>query len=245
MGNNHVIALWGSPGSGKTLTSVKIARELAELKNNVVLVLCDDETPMVPLVVPSITEAKSLGDLLAQSVVTQINIYQHCIPVGKSISLMGYLLGENENTYADYDKDGAQKFIGLLRHSADYILIDCSHHMLTNTMTAVALESADVVLRVVNSDLKSLIYVKSQRPYLKDPKFKYDQHVTVFNNVRPSQDTNPYEGDLGKSSYILPYLPSLKDQYDAARLLEPLSGREAKLYEPKLQNLVKEVIIGE
>ena len=36
-----ILAVWGSPGSGKTVTAVKIAKHLAEKKQNVVLLLCD------------------------------------------------------------------------------------------------------------------------------------------------------------------------------------------------------------
>ena len=36
-----VLAVWGSPGSGKTVTAVKLAKALADKKRNVALVLCD------------------------------------------------------------------------------------------------------------------------------------------------------------------------------------------------------------
>jgi KaiC/GvpD/RAD55 family RecA-like ATPase len=32
-----ILAVWGSPGSGKTITAVKIAKHLADRKKNVVL----------------------------------------------------------------------------------------------------------------------------------------------------------------------------------------------------------------
>ena len=36
-----VVAVWGSPGSGKTITAVKIAKMLSARKKNVILLLCD------------------------------------------------------------------------------------------------------------------------------------------------------------------------------------------------------------
>ena len=36
-----VLAVWGSPGCGKTVTAVKIAKHLASQKKNVALLLCD------------------------------------------------------------------------------------------------------------------------------------------------------------------------------------------------------------
>ena len=41
-----ILAVWGSPGSGKTTVAVKIAKYLADRKKNVVLLLCDMTAPM-------------------------------------------------------------------------------------------------------------------------------------------------------------------------------------------------------
>ena len=46
---NQVLAVWGSPGCGKTMTAVKLAKHLAAKKKNVVLLLCDMTAPMLPL----------------------------------------------------------------------------------------------------------------------------------------------------------------------------------------------------
>ena len=35
----QMLAVWGSPGSGKTVTAVKLAAELSKKKKNVVVVL--------------------------------------------------------------------------------------------------------------------------------------------------------------------------------------------------------------
>lgn len=39
--DNQVLAVWGSPSSGKTIMSVKLARYIASQKKNVILVLAD------------------------------------------------------------------------------------------------------------------------------------------------------------------------------------------------------------
>ena len=43
-----MLAVWGSPGSGKTVTAVKIAKMLSAKKKNVILLLCDMTAPMLP-----------------------------------------------------------------------------------------------------------------------------------------------------------------------------------------------------
>lgn len=45
---NQVLAVWGSPGCGKTTVAVKLAAYLAQQKKDVALLLCDMNTPMLP-----------------------------------------------------------------------------------------------------------------------------------------------------------------------------------------------------
>jgi len=61
-----ILAVWGSPGSGKTVTAVKIAKYLADKKRNVVLLLCDMTAPMLPCICPpsEIESEHSLGSVL-------------------------------------------------------------------------------------------------------------------------------------------------------------------------------------
>ena len=51
--DNQMLAVWGSPGSGKTTTAVKLAMRLAMQKRDVALLLCDMNTPMLPCICPS------------------------------------------------------------------------------------------------------------------------------------------------------------------------------------------------
>ena len=46
----QMLAVWGSPGAGKTVTAVKLAAELAKRKKNVVLVFTDLTAPSLPAV---------------------------------------------------------------------------------------------------------------------------------------------------------------------------------------------------
>lgn len=48
--DNQVLAVWGSPSSGKTIMSVKLARYIASQKKNVILVLADMSAPPLPYV---------------------------------------------------------------------------------------------------------------------------------------------------------------------------------------------------
>ena len=71
--SGNVVAVWGSPSSGKTTVSVKLAHYLASRKKNVILLLCDMVSPPLPcLCGPSdLVEEHSLGSILAATHVTQ------------------------------------------------------------------------------------------------------------------------------------------------------------------------------
>ena len=73
-----ILAVWGSPGCGKTVTAVKIAKHLAAQKKNTVLLLCDMTAPMMPCIcAPSELEVdKSLGSIFAAQHIS-VNLIKH------------------------------------------------------------------------------------------------------------------------------------------------------------------------
>lgn len=104
-----VLAVWGSPSSGKTVVSVKLAEHLAKKKRNVILILADMVTPPLPyLCAPSdIEQERSLGSILAASHVTENLIKKNCMFYRKNdyLSMVGMLKGENVFTYPPYEKE--------------------------------------------------------------------------------------------------------------------------------------------
>ena len=92
-----VLAVWGSPSSGKTVVSVKLAEHLAKKKRNVILILADMVTPPLPyLCAPSdIEQERSLGSILAASHVTENLIKKNCMFYRKNdyLSMVGDVKG--------------------------------------------------------------------------------------------------------------------------------------------------------
>lgn len=104
---NQMLAVWGSPGSGKTVTAVKLAARLAMLKRDVVLLLCDMNTPMLPCICPpgDLEEEHSLGSILAATHVSESLVRHNCILHKKfrHLTILGMRKGENEYTYPVYE----------------------------------------------------------------------------------------------------------------------------------------------
>ena len=98
-----ILAVWGSPGSGKSITAVKLAKALADRKKNVVLLLCDMTAPMLPCVCPAseLDCEQSLGGVLAVPHISDALIKNHCVTHKRMshLTLLGMKKGENEYTY--------------------------------------------------------------------------------------------------------------------------------------------------
>ena len=126
--DNQMLAVWGSPGSGKTTTAVKLAMRLAMQKRDVALLLCDMNTPMLPCICPpaDLEEEHSLGSILAASHVSESLVRHNCIFHKKfrHLTILGMQKGENEYTYPVYERQQAEELLNCLRSIAPYIIID-------------------------------------------------------------------------------------------------------------------------
>lgn len=247
MNETQVLAVWGSPGAGKTTLAVKIAKELERMHRPVVLVLCDDEVPAVPLLLPNGKQPRlSLGELLSQTRVSQTAILKYSIPYGNdNIVLLGYCADENEKTYVEYSEFTAKSFLVALARLEQTIIVDCSSHLDSNLLSVVAMEAADATLRVVNATSRSATYIRSHQLLLNDEnRFHYSKQLVLLNNVMPGQDDIGFSNTLGKASYILPHCSSVAEQFEAGKLTESLFGREAKQFEPVVKAIAKDVFFS-
>jgi len=131
--DNQVLAVWGSPSSGKTIMSVKLARYIASQKKNVILVLADMSAPPLPYVCPSsdLESELSLGNILGAAHVDGNLVKQNAILHKKNeyLTMFAMLKGENAFSYAPYTETQAREFIHALRQLADYIIIDCTSNI--------------------------------------------------------------------------------------------------------------------
>ena len=240
----QILAVWGSPNSGKTTISVKLAAELAKQKKNVVIVHCDMITPSIPTLLRNKQDSEtSMGTVLSAPSLTQELIYNNLVPYDKIpyIALLGYKSGDNVYTYAEYTKERAVDMLVLLRHIADYVIVDCSSALHDNILSIAALEIADEILRLCSCDLKSISYYSSYLPLISDRRFHAEQHIKVLTNLHSYEGGAEYENAFGGVKYSLPYLPEIEAQAATMNLCESLSGKVGKTYEDSISAMIKEV----
>lgn len=241
----QVLAVWGSPGSGKTTVSVRLAKYLAEQKKNVALLLCDMTAPMLPCICPpgDLECERSLGSILAATHVSDLLIEQNCVTHKKmgNLTMIGMLKGENVFTYPPYSQELAAELIDHLRDIAPYIIIDCGSYIAHDILSAVSFLEADSVLRLVNCDLKSISYLSSQLPLLKDQKWDADKQYKVASNVRSNQAGEHIEQVLGNVVFQLPHSDELENLALCGNLFGELSLKDSRGFRKEIEKIAKEV----
>lgn len=244
MAQENVLAVMGSPGSGKTTSTVKLALALAAQKKNVIIVFCDPFTPVIPALLPADTvHDTSLGSLLTAPGLTQSQILNACIPIKESeyISLLGYCTGESLTHYPKITRDKVVEFCVMLRHLADYIILDCASVFEADPTSIIAIEMADVVLKLGTANLKGISYFQTHNPMLADSSFRKENHKTVIGNLKTGQDWEAVSGQYGGADYMLPYAMELEEQDNELRLFQPLTQPESDGYRRSISRMAQEI----
>ncbi|MEK5418522.1 MinD/ParA family ATP-binding protein [Paenibacillus sp. FSL L8-0708] len=245
MNDKTLIAVWGSPGSGKTVTAVKLAQAFARRKLNVLLLCSDALCPSAATIAPKGSDNHaSLGELLSLPSLNQDDILHYALPLDVSphIALLGYKKGDTSFSYATYTREHAVDLLTLARHLADVVIVDCSSYLSADLLSIVALEMADHVVRIHSCELKSLMFFASYLPLLTDHRFRRSSVVPVLSKVKPEQDSNEYSQVFGGIDVILPYLVQIEQQVAAAQLLEECSGKEAAAYQQGIHSLLEQLL---
>ena len=146
----NMLAVVGSPGSGKTTISIKTAQEIAKHHKNVIVVFADPFVPVLPFVLPMDEEQKiSLGELLTLPTLTQNQILKSCvtIPDSEYISVIGYCMGESLLSYPKVTRERAIDFLVNLRHLADYVILDCTSILEADVFSILSTDKCRLLLK--------------------------------------------------------------------------------------------------
>lgn len=231
-----MIAVWGTPNSGKTALSIKLAESLylseKRKKLAIVVVLCDVVAPSIPVVFPNnhSDEIYSIGDLLAKTTLTADDIFAYTMSIrGKeNLGILGYKDNENCHSHPAYNRDKAMTFYNILRANTDYIIVDCMTDPDMSILTETALTEADKTVFLSTPDLKCLSYSMSQLPHFITRGYIKPTQLSVMNvpfdgHAMPVADARSH---LGKIVFTLPYSSALSEQSVEGRIGEELRDRK-------------------
>ena len=248
---SKLIAVWGTPQSGKTTFTVKLANALnlggkGKSIHSAIAVFPDITTPVVPTVFPNKKDEElySLGSVLQKPDLTRNLVVSNTIFVKdrSNLGFLGYTAKENRYSYAEYTREKAEAFLDCVMSIAEYVVVDCSSDPEDNILTETVLEKADIVIRLLSPDLKGISNYLSQTPIFIRMGYMKENCVQLISVTSPefqygAADTISY---FGKFEQIIPYSQTLKEQYVSGNLTEVTKDKKyAAVLEAVRQKVVK------
>lgn len=241
-----IIAVWGSPHSGKTTFATKLATAIySSFESTVITLYTDLQTPMLPVLFPfeKPEDLGSVGYPLSRTEVEQSDIIASLVTVKEmqNFGFLGYRTGENKYTYPKYGKAKAEDLLNALCKLADYVIVDCTSNPEDNTLAGTAIEKADQIIRLSSPDLCSICFFLSQLPVYSDSRFRLDDHIQGI-NIPDADVLIPIEeakAQLGDVSFTLPYSSAVKEQFQQGKLHVKTTD---KRFEARIREIAGKVV---
>ena len=215
---SKMIAVWGSPNSGKTALSVKLAEYLYRVyKASVIVVFADYNVPSLPVVLAGDKnfDIQSIGNALSKTEVTENEVLKNINTIKGKVNLgfVGYRQGENKYTYPEYNCEKAKALLSVLEGLVDIVVVDCSSH-LEDKLSVNAIGMADKILRIGLPDLKSVSFFSSVLPLYTDPIYRLSEHIILLNQTEEKlpNEINKAESFYGKPAFSFPFSYEVKQQ---------------------------------
>lgn len=95
------------------------------------------------------------------------------------------------------------------------------------------------MLRLVNCDLKSISYLSSQLPLLKDSQWDAEKQYKVASNVYPNEASEHIERVLGNVAFQIPHSEEVKAQVLEGNLLKELVLKDSKGFRKTMEAIHK------
>ena len=121
------------------------------------------------------------------------------------------------------------------------MIIDCSSYIANDILSAISLLESDAVLRLVNCDLKSISYLTSQLPLLRDTGWEADKQYKAASDVRANEASDHIEQVLGSVAFQIPHSEELYKQVLEGNLFQELSLKESRPFRRAIDDIIKEV----
>ena len=238
---SKLIAVCGSPGSGKTSVALKLAQELYHTSHQPVLFFSVDlRVPIMGYVFPhsKAGDLHSVGKTMDKTDIYREDVMKQIVTVKSMVNFgyLGYKSGENLYTYPRVTEDKVTELFRCLRELAAYVVVDCVSDG-EDLLSAMAKREADTVIQTVNPDLKCMTYFASNADmYIGCA----DKTIPVMNiterDVYPP--INEVKNHFKSVQMVLPYSIAMKQQAITGTLYERLTDRK---YREALSALVKVV----
>ena len=241
-----IIAVWGSPNSGKTTIATKLATAIYDRYQSTVIVLyCDLEAPVLPIIFPNEKheDIGSVGVPLSKTEIEAEDIERNAVTVKNRGNLVffGYRAGDNKFTFPRYGRAKAENLINILCHNADYVIVDCSSNLENSVLSATAIEMADQIIRLASPDLKCISYYLSQLPVYADGKYRLGEHIQGLNtpNADVFMPVEEAKAHLKDVRFTVPFSTAVKVQMQTGSLVESTGD---KAFDNRMREIAEKVV---
>ncbi len=242
---SKIVAVWGSPYSGKTTCAMKFARIMHQQGLSAVYVGADMKTPILPVLFPNLTadEMVSIGNILSKLDITEDDVLKNMVVKKKSenIGFMGFKDCENKFSYPEFTVEKVIELFSTLDTFVDVIIVDCTSDT-DNIITNFALRNALVTIRLSTATANSISFFSSQLPLMSE--YDLDKHLMCL-NIPDSSVYVPTNEALDYFKIVdinIPYSSQVKSQYMKGELLEQVLDKK---FNNALCNLAKKVLEDE
>ena len=173
----RVIAVWGSPRSGKTTFSCRMGTALASGsderrggKRTVIVVGPDLETPVLPMLfprrhreeLPSLGKLLSMPDCTREELLGSLTVPAKGGGAGDRLAYLGYGPCDHALRYPAPSARAVGKVWKQLTELADVLIADCPSD-LRHPLALYAMKNAETVFRLLSCDLPSAVWEASHR----------------------------------------------------------------------------------
>ena len=213
-----VITNYGNNHSGKTTFSVALANKIIEHKHNasIIIINFDNNVPAHAVWEPKreMSRMYSLGALGEEIKIDQQVLPKYILTYegNNNIGLLGYCIGDTPLSYSDITYEKVISIIRSAEQIADYVIIDSSSPLLTETLTA-SIEMADCLNVLVTPDNEGVIYLKTAtKMFSRSSKFTVDRTNYILSPVRSYNAVENIKNGFNMNFTELPYVEEIRVQ---------------------------------
>ena len=228
---SKIIAVCGSPVSGKTTAGLKIAQELYYATNTPVIFIAPDvNTPALSYLFPRSKDKDlySLGVALDKTSIIKEDILRQIVNPDSmnNFGLLGFKTGENRYTYPTPTEDKVRELFRACAEIAPVIFIDCSS-CFDNLISEMAMRESDCVIQLIVPDLRSMGYYSAYEERYNAVGDKCVKIINLMDNdiFLPIEEVKTHFKNV---KLILPYSRPLKQQAITGSLTERLNDSKYK-----------------
>lgn len=238
-----IIAVCGSPNSGKTTVAFKLAQEVyCNTSDGSVIYLSPSLTvPALGLIFPNYTPDSlfSLGEVIDKTDIFEEDILNHLVTVKnmKNFGCLGYKVDENKYSFAKPTSDKINALFETLSKMAGYIFVECTEDDYS-LISQKALSVANEVVFVLSPDLKSMTYYTANKELFGSNEERSHKvlNITDRDLFLPIEDV---KAQLKNVSCVLPYSRQVRQQLLDGQLYERVSDKK---FRKELSILVNKIM---